>query len=135
LSFYKRKQNIIQEVNGTWVMTMVLKALHVVAELYGCPVDKLNNLDTVKSILNEAVKTANLKKIDESYHHFSPTSGITGFILLKTSHISVHSWPEYNYAAVDIFTCGDPDQGRKAVEVCKKLFGSEKAKIEEIIRG
>jgi S-adenosylmethionine decarboxylase len=112
----------------------MVKMLHILAELYGCPADKLKSVGSVKKILNQAVAASKLKKIYEAYHQFNP-HGTTGFILLETSHISIHTWPEKNYAAIDVFTCGDPAQGKKAIAVCVKRFGSETVKIKEIERG
>lgn len=115
-------------------MKMVVKGLHIVAELYGCPAEKISTVSSVKEILNLAVKEANLKKLSESYQQFKP-HGATGFILLETSHISIHTWPEFKYAAVDVFTCGNPEQGKKAIEACSRLFNAETTHKKEIIRG
>lgn len=115
-------------------MTMVKNGLHIVAELYGCSRDALSRVEDVKRILNAAVQESGMMKVNEAYHQFSP-HGATGFILLTTSHLSVHTWPEDGYAAVDIFTCGDPAQGRKAVEVCERLFQAQTTEKKELARG
>lgn len=115
-------------------MKMAAKGLHIVAELFGCPVEKISNIESIKKILNSAIKESGLVKLDEAYHQFQP-AGATGFILLETSHISVHTWPEDGYAAVDMFTCGSPEKGRKAVDKCEQLFEAKKITKKELRRG
>jgi len=65
-------------------------------------------------------------------HRLNP--GVTGFALLKESHISIHTWPEYGYAALDFFTCGDADS-YKALEEVKRVFQPQAVKVTEIMRG
>lgn len=82
------------------------KTVHIVADLYGIEKDIISHVKEVKKILKEAIKKAKLSVVGSRFFQFNP-HGVTGIFLLKESHISIHSWPEYGYAAVDIFTCKD----------------------------
>jgi len=90
------------------VMRMGTVGTHVIAELYDCPSEMLRTVSTVKAILRRVVKESNFNSLGETFHQFKP-HGVTGVIILSESHISVHTWPEKNFAAVDIFTCGNND--------------------------
>lgn len=79
---------------------------HLLLELYDCNRALLNQIDKIKKILISAVKTANATVIDVSFHHFSPY-GISGVVLIAESHLTIHTWPEHGYAAIDLFTCND----------------------------
>jgi len=78
---------------------------HLLLELYRCDCEKLNDESFLRCILNRAAKLANAKVLNLISHKFSP-QGVTAIALLAESHISIHTWPESNYSAVDIFTCG-----------------------------
>jgi S-adenosylmethionine decarboxylase proenzyme len=88
----------------------------------------------LKKILWEAALAANNTPLKVSIHKF-PAQGITGVVLLAESHIAIHTWPECNYAAVDIFTCGKQTRPYQALEHLKKVFGSRKVKTMLIKRG
>jgi len=79
---------------------------HHIAELCECNADLLNDLEFISTSLRQAVEHANATLIEEVKYEFTP-QGITAVCLLSESHISIHTWPEKGYAAVDIFTCGD----------------------------
>ena len=78
---------------------------HLLLELYGCDREKLNDESFLRCILNRAAKLANATVLNLISNKFEP-HGVTASALLAESHISVHTWPESNYSAVDIFTCG-----------------------------
>lgn len=106
--------------------------IHLIVEVWRARY--LKSLPQIKKILQESVKAcqATLLKID--LHKFTPSGGISGIGILKESHISVHTWPEYKYAALDIFVCGTIDP-HKAIPVIKKGFMPEKIQVVEIKRG
>lgn len=79
---------------------------HFVLELYDCPARLLNDASFIKRSLQEAAKQAGSTLLGEVLHQFEP-QGVTALALLAESHISVHTWPEVGYAAVDVFTCGE----------------------------
>ena len=78
---------------------------HLLLELYGCDSEKLNDESFVRCTLNKAAKLANATVLNLISNKFEP-QGVTAIALLAESHISIHTWPESYYSAVDIFTCG-----------------------------
>ena len=78
---------------------------HLLLELYKCDCEKLNDESFLRCILNRAAKLANATVLNLISNKFEP-QGVTAIALLAESHISIHTWPESNYSAVDIFTCG-----------------------------
>ena len=78
---------------------------HLLLELYKCDCEKLNDESFLRCILNRAAKLANATVLNLISNKFDP-QGVTAIALLAESHISIHTWPESNYSAVDIFTCG-----------------------------
>jgi S-adenosylmethionine decarboxylase len=79
--------------------------VHYILEIYECPSAVLNNLTYIMESLRGAVKVAGATLLNEVSHQFSP-QGVTALMLLAESHISIHTWPESGYAAIDVFTCG-----------------------------
>ena len=79
---------------------------HSIVELWGADVSLLNDESHLRNLLRSAAEIGNLAVIDSSFHSF-PKLGVTGILLLSSSHLTVHTWPEYGYAAIDLFTC-DP---------------------------
>jgi len=115
-------------------MNEKVRVTHIVAEFYGCNEELLKDTDIVKGILEESVKLSGLTKIKSYFHQFNP-HGVTGVVLLKESHASIHTWPEYNYAAIDVFGCGDKTKILKAFNILIKRFNPSKIKHKEVKRG
>jgi len=118
-----------------WVkQTKKLKyaGIHLLAEFWYGKI--IEDPKEIKRILIEAVKKANNTPLKVTIHKFQP-QGITGIVLLAESHVAVHTWPEYNYVAIDIYTCGDKANPKKALEYLKKQFQPEKVEIKVIKRG
>ena len=88
----------------------------------------------IKRILIEAAKKSGSQPLEVTIHKFSP-QGITGVVLLAESHITIHTWPEINYLAIDIFTCGEKVMPHKALNYLKKEFQPKRVEIREIKRG
>ena len=78
----------------------------ILVELYECDSDLLNDREFISKAMVEAVEKAKATIVASTFHHFSP-HGVSGVVVIAESHVSVHTWPEYGYAAVDIFTCGE----------------------------
>lgn len=96
-----------------------MKALgyHYIAELSGCRREILESIDLVKEIITNAALAANAEVREVVVHKFSP-QGVSGVVVIAESHLSIHTWPEYNYAAIDIFTCG---QNTKPDAACRHI--------------
>ncbi len=77
---------------------------HLLADLYGCPV--LDDAGLIEAALRAAAASAGATVLGVHLHHFGEGQGVTGVALLAESHMSIHSWPEHGYAAIDIFLCG-----------------------------
>ncbi|HEY91946.1 MAG TPA: adenosylmethionine decarboxylase [Dehalococcoidia bacterium] len=107
---------------------------HLLMELEDCNEEILNNLDMLRETLMAAADEAGATVVTDSFHRFSP-HGISGVVVVAESHLFIHTWPEYGYAAADIFTCGTTVQPEKAAEVLIKKLGARKHSIQEIARG
>ncbi len=103
-------------------------------ELKDCDRKALNNIDFLRSVLLAAAEKAGATVLGESFHKFSP-QGVSGVVTIAESHMSIHTWPEYGYAAVDIFTCGTTVQPEKAAEVLFERLDSKNHSTMEIARG
>lgn len=106
----------------------------IIAEFSNCDLAILDDEKLLKKIIKEAVKRANHHLVKLGSKKFVP-QGITVFGILAESHISIHTYPEHNYAAVDIFTCGKHSDPTPAFEYMKKALGAGKVKVFEIERG
>jgi len=84
---------------------LIHKSKHLLLELYRCDCEKLNDESFLRCTLNRAAKLANATVLNLISNKFEP-QGVTAIALLAESHISIHTWPESHYSAVDIFTCG-----------------------------
>ena len=113
-----------------------MKALgrHFLVEYHGCDPKTLNHLERVRDIMIEAANVCGASVLHSSFHHFSP-QGVSGVVLITESHIAIHTWPEYEYAAVDIFTCGKKVDPWKAYQHIKNRLDSSETTVREIKRG
>ena len=106
--------------------------IHLIAEFWrGKAIEDEKRL---KKILIGAAKASNSTPLSVDIKKFLP-QGITGVVLLAESHISIHSWPEYDYLAMDIFTCGDKSMPDKALDYLRKEFKPERVEVKKIKRG
>ncbi len=93
-----------------------------------------SSLGKIKKILKDSVKACQATLLKISLHKFSPSNGVSGVAVISESHFSIHTWPEYNYAALDIFVCGGVDPYH-ALAVIKKGFKPKKIQVVEVKRG
>ena len=107
---------------------------HLLIELRDCDSSTLRDLKRVTDIMVGAALHAKATIIDVSFHEFSPF-GISGMVVIAESHLSIHTWPEYNYAAADIFTCGDIIKPEEASDYLISNFKSKNPSIVEMKRG
>ena len=107
---------------------------HLLLELFDCDLDAITNLESVKGALVEAAKRAQATIVDVVFHEFNPF-GISGVVVIAESHLSIHTWPEHRYAAVDIFSCGETLQPDVAATYLVEQFGAERTSAVELQRG
>jgi S-adenosylmethionine decarboxylase len=103
-------------------------------ELKDCDKEILNDMDSLKSAMLMAANEAGATVMEESFHRFSP-QGISGVVIIAESHLCIHTWPEYGYAAADIFTCGNSVQPEKAAEILVSKLGARSHSTFEMQRG
>lgn len=107
---------------------------HLLVELKNCNPEILKDLNSVKTILVDAAKKANATIVDVTFHEFSPF-GISGVVVIAESHLTIHTWPEYGFAAVDVFTCGETIQPEIAAQYIVEAFECKNPSIVEMKRG
>ena len=107
---------------------------HVIAELLGGNPNLLNDERYIRAILKEAAERAGGTVLDVTSHKFTP-QGVTALALLSESHISIHTWPENSYAAVDVFTCGNHTNPQLACDFMKKSLECTVESVKVLERG
>jgi S-adenosylmethionine decarboxylase len=107
---------------------------HLTVDMYGCSFETLNNIEFIKTSIISAIQEANMTLLDLISYKFEP-QGLTVLALLAESHMSIHTYPELGYAAVDIFSCGDNSRPDKAISALKRFLKPEKTKTTNIKRG
>lgn len=104
---------------------------HLIIELIDCPFELINSVETVEKLMNQTADIMGATIVESRFHNFSPI-GVSGVVIIKESHLTIHTWPEHGYAAVDIFTCGKIDlkaggvfleKALKAKSIKKKMIG------------
>jgi S-adenosylmethionine decarboxylase len=105
---------------------------HLIIDLYDA--ERLDDIDHIETALRRAVDAANATLLHIHLHHFEPNGGVSGVAVLAESHISIHSWPEASYAAIDIFMCGsaNPDA---CIPVLRGAFAAKRVAVSELLRG
>lgn len=106
---------------------------HCILELYNCDSSRLDDEAFLRSAITSAAKRAGATLLNLITHRFEP-QGVTGLALLAESHISIHTWPESGYAAVDVFTCGDHTMPEKACAVLSEELGSTRQSLRSFRR-
>ena len=107
---------------------------HMLLELFECNSETLNSLEMVKDALVEAAKRVQATIVDVVFHEFNPF-GISGVVVIAESHLAIHTWPEYRYAAVDIFSCGDVLKPDVAAAYLVEQFAAKRTSVVELQRG
>lgn len=96
--------------------------------------ERLDDLDHIETTLRRCVEVAGATLLHIHLHRFTPNGGVSGVAVLAESHISIHSWPEYGYAALDVFMCGRTNP-RRTIDVLKEAFKPKKVIVKEHLRG
>jgi S-adenosylmethionine decarboxylase len=105
---------------------------HLIIDLFGAR--RLDDLKHIERTLKRCVEVAGATLLHIHLHHFTPNGGVSGVAVLSESHISIHSWPEADYAALDVFMCGDA-KPHLAIPVLKEAFGAADVVVKEHLRG
>lgn len=106
--------------------------VHALLDLQGAR--GLEDIDFVEQILRDAAAAAGATILGAHMHHFGEGFGVTGVVLLAESHMSIHTWPEYDYAAVDIFLCGGANM-QAAIDTIEERFEAQVCNTKVIERG
>jgi len=107
----------------------------VLLELNDCNRERLSDIDFLRDALLSAAREAGATIISDSFHTFPPYGGVSGVVIVLESHLSVHTWPEHGYAAVDIFTCGSRVRPEMAVDLLVRELQAKDSSIVELKRG
>lgn len=107
---------------------------HLLIELYNCNTSSINNVVKIEELLLEAVKISGATALNSTFHKFSP-HGVSGVVVISESHFSIHTWPEYGYCALDIFTCGTEIKSEKTLDFLKEELGAGSISVTEVKRG
>lgn len=107
---------------------------HVLAEIYGCEFNILNDIEKVEKLMVNAALESGAEIREFVFHKFSP-QGVSGVVVISESHLAIHTWPELGYAAVDVFTCGDKVNPWNACNYLEKGFKADYMNANEVKRG
>jgi len=107
---------------------------HILVEFTGCNPKVMNDVAFIEKAMVDSATKAGATIINSSFHHFSPY-GVSGVVVIQESHLAIHTWPEYGYAAVDLFTCGDEVDAWKAFDFLKEVFDAKNYSALEMNRG
>jgi S-adenosylmethionine decarboxylase len=106
----------------------------ILVEYYDCNPEALKNVQLIEKAMVDACNMAQATVVTQTFHEFSPF-GVSGVVVIAESHVAIHTWPEYCYAAVDIFTCGETIQPWILYEHLKKILESKHSSNMELKRG
>lgn len=106
---------------------------HILVEFMGCDPHIMNDVSSIERDMVGAAQKAGATVINSTFHHFSPY-GVSGVVVIQESHLAIHTWPEYGYAAVDLFTCGEMDAWI-SFDFLKECFGAKQYSALEMKRG
>ncbi|MFC5712744.1 adenosylmethionine decarboxylase [Thalassorhabdus alkalitolerans] len=107
---------------------------HVIAELWGCSIEKLNDLNYIEQVFVDAALRAGAEVREVAFHKFAP-HGVSGVVIISESHLTIHSFPEHGYASIDVYTCGDRIDPNVASNYISEALGAETQEVVEVPRG
>ncbi len=107
---------------------------HVLVEFYGCEEGILDDLRGIETHMVSAAREAGAEVLEVAFHQFAP-QGVSGVVVISESHLTIHTWPEYGYAAVDIFTCGQNVNPWVSCNYLKQRFAAKNMTAREVKRG
>ncbi|MFH1687736.1 MAG: adenosylmethionine decarboxylase [bacterium] len=112
---------------------MKILGRHLIVELAQCDRTILNDQHLLRQHMEEAVRRSGATIVESVFHRYNP-QGVSGVVVIAESHVSLHSWPEYGYAAVDFFTCGTVDP-TVACAYLQQALGAGQIQVREVKRG
>ena len=107
---------------------------HLLLELYDCDKGILNDPARIEAILNEAAVRSGATVVNSVFHTFNP-HGVSGVVVIAESHIAAHTWPEYGYASLDVYTCGEDVDSMVARDYLVKALNAGESEYVELFRG
>ena len=110
---------------------------HLILDCYGCPPDLLDNIKIVEMAMLETAEKIKAHVLRSDFHKFAP-QGVSGILLIAESHLSIHTWPERGYAAIDVFTCGNHTLTHLApahIEMCFRVKTMKIRRLERDVWG
>ncbi|MBE0477620.1 adenosylmethionine decarboxylase [Candidatus Aerophobetes bacterium] len=108
--------------------------IHIISDLYGCEPERLARAKQIKQFIEQTIDESGLTKIKSCFHQFDPY-GVTGLVLLSESHLAIHTWPEYRYVSLDVYSCGPPDASFFTHKKVIGFFNPKKACTSVFTRG
>lgn len=129
-------ENKIKEVSNVLRGNVVMDTMgrHVIVELWGCNIDKLNDMGLIERIFVDAALKAGAEIREVAFHKFAP-QGVSGVVIISESHLTIHSFPEHGYASIDVFTCGDIIDPNVAADFIAEALECKSYDRVEIPRG
>jgi S-adenosylmethionine decarboxylase proenzyme len=107
---------------------------HILAEFFNCEAEILNDTGLLENHMKKAAVVCGATIVNSVFHPFNP-HGVSGVVVIAESHLAIHTWPEYRFAAVDVFSCGKTVKPWLAIEKLKHYLGAQSVKTQEILRG
>ncbi|SKA79942.1 adenosylmethionine decarboxylase proenzyme [Clostridium sp. USBA 49] len=107
---------------------------HILIEYYNCDKEVLKNHELIEEYMNEAARRANATIVTSCFHKFNPW-GVSGAVIIQESHLTIHTWPEYGYASVDVYTCGESVNPWIAFEYLEDVLKASRSESTEVARG
>ena len=115
-------------------MTTQALGHQLMVEFYDCDKQMLDDLAGIEKAMQDAAIVSGATIVEKVFHRFSPF-GVSGVVVIAESHLAIHTWPEYGYAAVDLFTCGTEVDPMKGFELLEERLGSQNMSVVEMKRG
>lgn len=107
--------------------------IHILVEYYNCNKEILKNVEIIEQSMLIAAKESKATIVESVFHQFNPW-GVSGAVIIAESHLTIHTWPEHAYAAVDLFTCGDIDY-EAGLNTLKVFLESKRCEVKKMFRG
>lgn len=107
---------------------------HILADFYNCDPKRLDDVEQIRTFMHEAAIHAGATIVQENFHKYAPV-GVSGVVIIQESHLTIHTWPECGYAAVDLFTCGTNVRPWTAFDYLQERLGCAKVEYSDLMRG